>query len=59
MSVSVLDRMLSIIKHGVDASSLSEKEKDELLRLENVWKNVMDGIKPFMVLFNASNKSES
>ena len=53
MSVSVLDRMLSIIKHGVDASSLSEKEKDELLRLENVWKNVMDGIKPIMVLFNA------
>lgn len=60
MSTSVLlDRMQSIIKAGVNAPSLSEKEKDELLHLENVWKKVMDGIKPFMVLFNASDKSEA
>ena len=59
MSVSVLERMQSIIKAGVNAPSLSEKEKEALLRFENEWKKVKDGIEPFMVLFNASDKSEA
>ena len=53
----VMEKLYDILKNPSDPS-VTEEEREALQRLQDLWKKINDGIKPFTVLLSQQQKGE-